>query len=117
MWRFSVTRGVVFAACAGIVAIAILENHVILAVGLALFFGLIASVAVQEGIADHSERMSTLYRALGRVHAKTSRQRFGSGPVGRWAGTLREADYCSLAGSNAHRRKARGAAVNARSNA
>jgi hypothetical protein len=98
-WRLSLTQGVMIATCVAIVTFTALANHAILGGGLALFFGLVAWIAGHDGIADESVRMNGLYRALGRVDAGTSRQRFGAGLVGRWASTLREADYQILARS------------------
>jgi hypothetical protein len=99
LWRSSATRVVLIVTCVVIVTIAALADHVMIAGGLALFFGLLAWIAGHDNIVDETEKMNGFYRALGRVDAGTSRQRFGGGPIGRWAGALREADYRSLVSS------------------
>ena len=75
------------------------RGHYIAAVALVLVFAFLAWMAGRDVIAGKRDRLERLYRALARVDAGSSKQRFTGGPVGRWMSTLREADYASVARS------------------
>jgi hypothetical protein len=64
---------VLIATCAAIVTITMLENHPILAGGLALFFGLFAWIAGHDSIADTAKRSDESADEL-------LRQRYNAGP-------------------------------------
>jgi hypothetical protein len=98
LWRLSVTRSVLLTACMAVVSIAMLQNHFILAGALAFAFAFVAWMAGRDAAVDKREKMDSFYRALARVDAGRSDQRFTGGPVGRWAGKLREKDYVIVAG-------------------
>jgi len=97
-WRISITRGVLIAACVAVVGITMLKNHFLLAGALAFVFAFVGWMAGRDVVVDDEERMNSFYRALARVDAANSNQRFTGGPVGRWASTLRKEDYAVVAG-------------------
>src|SRR5437588_8102317 len=97
LWRLSITRGVLIAACVAVVSITMLKNHFILAGALAFVFAFVAWMAGRDVIVNKSERMDSFYRALARADSQGPDHRFTGGPVGRWASTLRKEDYAVLA--------------------
>ena len=98
LWRLSITRIALITACVVVVAITISRGYFLTAVGLAFVFAFLAWMAGRDVVVDKRERLKSFYRALARVDG-SSNQRFTGGPVGRWASTLREADYAVVAGS------------------
>lgn len=110
-WRKSITRGVLMTACLVVVAITMLNEHFILAIALAFMFAIVGWMAGHDVFVDDRERMNSFYRALARVDAGSSDQRYTGGPVGRWAATLGEADYASVAGRIADAAKVSDAAA------
>lgn len=113
-WRLSITRFVLIAACVAVVAVTMSRGHFIAAVALAVVFAFLAWMAGRDAIVGKSERMNRFYRALARVDAGSSSQRFTGGPVGRWASTLRAADYADVAGSVAAANEVSDAAADVR---
>ena len=97
LWRLSITRGVLIAACVAVVSTTMLKNHFILAGALAFVFAFVAWMAGRDVIVNKSERMDSFYRALARADSQGPDHRFTGGPVGRWASTLRKEDYAVLA--------------------
>lgn len=98
-WRRSITRGVLIAGCIAVVGVTMWQGYFITAIALALLFACLAWVAGRDVVVDKSERLQSFYRAVARVDAGTTKQRFTGGAVGRWASTLRKADYALVAGS------------------
>jgi len=98
-WRLSITGSVLMVACVAVVALTIWRGHYIAAVALAFVFALLAWMSGRDVIVDKREGLKSFYRALARVDAGSSKQRFTGGPVGQWASTLRERDYAAVARS------------------
>ncbi|HLJ74502.1 MAG TPA: hypothetical protein VKU62_07950, partial [Thermoanaerobaculia bacterium] len=86
-------------ACVAVVALTMSRGYFIAAVALAFVFAFLAWIAGRDVIVDKRERLKSFYRALARVDAGSSKQRFTGGPVGQWASTLRERDYAAVARS------------------
>ena len=96
-WRLSITRGVLITGCVAVVSVTMWRGYFFTAIGLALVFAYLGWIAGRDVIVDKRERLKSFYRAVARVDAGSSKQRFTGGPVGRWASTLGDADYAAVA--------------------
>lgn len=98
LWRLSITRVALIAACVVVVAVTISYGYFVVAVILAFVFAFLAWMAGRDVVVEKRDRLTSLYRALARADSGNSNKpRLAGGPVGRWAAGLREADYARLA--------------------